>query len=300
MSHHNHQHHSPQDEQTLSGIKTAFFLNLGFSIIELVGGFWTNSMAILTDALHDFGDSLAMALAWFFQKLSHKKRNIKFSFGYRRFSLLGAIINSVVLLTSSIIVIIAAVGRIIAPQQSDAKGMLILAILGLGINGLAILKLRKGKGLNARTVMLHLLEDVLGWAAVLVGSVVMIFVDVPILDPILSLGIAVFILYNVVRNLKNSFYIILQGVPQGIDIEQMKSCITATPNVLDVHDLHIWSLDDDYVVMSAHIVVDTEDHDIASQIKKDIRRELLEQHVNHVTLELEFHQEDCDKKCEDI
>jgi cobalt-zinc-cadmium efflux system protein len=273
---------------------------LGFSIIELIGGFLTNSIAILTDALHDFGDSLAMALAWFFQKLSHKKRNAKFSFGYRRFSLLGAIINSVVLLTGSIIMIIGAVGRIIAPQQSDAKGMLILAVLGLVINGLAILKLRKGKGLNARAVLLHLLEDVLGWAAVLVGSIVMIFVDVPILDPILSLGIAVFILYNVVRNLKNSFYIILQAVPQGIDIEQIKNCITVVPNVLAVHDIHIWSLDDDYVVMSAHIVVGTEDHDIASQIKKDIRSNLLARHVNHVTLELEFHQEDCDRMCEDI
>jgi cobalt-zinc-cadmium efflux system protein len=300
MAHHNHQHHSPCEEQTLSSIKTAFFLNLGFSIIELIGGFWTNSIAILTDALHDFGDSLAMAMAWFFQKLSHKKRNAKFSFGYRRFSLLGAIINSVVLLTSSVIVIIGAVGRLIEPQQSDAKGMLILAILGLVINGLAILKLRKGKGLNARTVMLHLLEDVLGWAAVLVGSIVMIFVNVPILDPILSLGIAVFILYNVVRNLRNSFYIILQGVPQSIDIEQIKGCITVTPNVLAVHDIHIWSLDDDYVVMSAHIVVDTENHDIASQIKKDIRSKLLTQHINHITLELEFHQEDCDKRCEDI
>jgi cobalt-zinc-cadmium efflux system protein len=298
-SHHNHQHHSTEDNDSLSGIKTAFFLNLGFSLLEIVGGLWTNSLAIITDALHDFGDSIALALAWFFQKLSHKKRDKKFSFGYRRFSLLGAIINSTILLTSSIIVIIGAIGRIITPQQANAKGMIIFAVAGILINGLAILKLRKGKGLNSKAVALHLLEDVLGWIAVLIGSIVMVFVDFPILDPILSLAIAIFILINVVKNLKNTFYIVLQGVPSNVNVEEIKDLILETDKVIGIHDLHIWSLDDDYVIMSAHIVIDSDDYITASEIKKNIRTKLLSEKINHITLELEFQEDECEK-CEDI
>jgi cobalt-zinc-cadmium efflux system protein len=223
-SHHDHNHdhshhHSSDDDEGVSGLKVAFFLNVFFSIVEFIGGFFTNSLAIISDAIHDLGDSLAIALAWFFQKLSKKKRNSKFSYGYKRFAILGAIINSMILLFGSLLVIYGSVMRLLEPQQPDALGMFWLAIAGIAINGFAMLNILRGKkkkNLNTRAVALHLMEDVLGWVAVLIGSIVMIFVDVPILDPLLSLGISVYILYNAIRNLKDSFYVIMQGVPDGI------------------------------------------------------------------------------------
>src|SRR5574344_1135248 len=178
-----------------NNIAVAFFLNFSFTIIELVGGLITNSVAILSDALHDFGDSISLALAWYFDKLSRHTPNARYSYGYKRFALLGALINAVVLLVGSLFVIYECVLRMIHPQPVVVQGMFWLAILGVVINGIAVLRTRKDAGVNERVVSLHMLEDVLGWIAVLIVSVVMLFVDVPILDPILSVCIALFVLY---------------------------------------------------------------------------------------------------------
>ena len=200
--HHNHGHH-----HATGNIKVAFFLNLSFTIIELIGGFYTNSLAIMSDAVHDLGDSLSLGLSWYFQKVSNKKATTNFSYGFARFSLLGAIINSVVLTVGSIFIISEAIPRIISPEVSDAVGMMWFAILGIIVNGVAVLRLKRGTSINERVVALHLLEDVLGWVAVLIASIVMQFWDLPILDPILSLLIAAYVLFNVFKNIKESFII---------------------------------------------------------------------------------------------
>ena len=190
MAHHHHHHEHDHAE---GNIRVAFFLNVGFALIELIGGLYTNSLAILSDALHDLGDSLSLGLSWYFQKISKKGRTKNFSYGYKRFSLLAAIINSIVLVTGSIIIITHAIPKLLSPTETNSKGMLLLAILGIVINGAAVLRLQKGKSLNEKVVSLHLLEDVLGWVAILIGSIFMMYFDAPFLDPLLSIGITLFV-----------------------------------------------------------------------------------------------------------
>ncbi|HQG08876.1 MAG TPA: cation diffusion facilitator family transporter [Dysgonamonadaceae bacterium] len=302
MSHHHHHeeghsHSHGHHQHGSSNIKVAFFLNFGFSIIEIAGGLFTNSIAIISDALHDLGDSFSLALAWYFQKLSTKQSNPKFTYGYKRFSLLGALINSIVLLVGSGFVIYAAIGRLIEPQEANAKGMLLLAVLGIVFNGLAILKLKKGHSLNERAVALHLLEDVLGWIAVLVAGVVMLFADVPILDPLLSLLIACYILFNIYRNLKDTLKVILQGTPENIDRKSVEELILSVGSVRSVHDLHLWTMDGEYNIMTAHVVVG-QDADIPC-LKQQLKEKLKTAGIHHPTIEVEKEDEDCEfeKRC---
>ncbi|HRS68543.1 MAG TPA: cation diffusion facilitator family transporter, partial [Paludibacteraceae bacterium] len=221
-NHHSHHHTHVHSPESGKNIAIAFLLNFSFTIIELVGGLLTNSVAILSDALHDLGDSISLALAWYFQKVSGYSPSARYSYGYKRFALLGALINATVLLLGSVFVIYASVMRILQPQYVKVEGMFLLAILGVIINGVAVWRTHKSSGINERIVSLHLLEDVLGWIAVLIASVVMMFVEVPILDPILSIGISVFVLYNVVRNLIATFNVILQGVPSDIKLIELQ------------------------------------------------------------------------------
>lgn len=285
--HHLGHHHGHAHET--GNIKIAFFINLIFTIIEVIGGILTNSVAILSDAVHDFGDSISLGLAWYFQNVSGKERTKAYSYGYGRFSLLGAIINSIVLVVGSIFIIVEAIPRLIHPEQPDTQGMFILAILGVLFNGAAVLRLKKGKSINERVVSLHLLEDVLGWVAVLIGTIIMHFFEVPIIDPILSLGIAAFILFNVVRNVKETVQIIMQGVPNNIKIDEVKELLLAFEEIAEVHDIHVWSMDGAYTIMTAHVVVP--DHkDLASlrSLKDRIRQRLQEASIDHVTMEFEI------------
>jgi len=291
---HNHAHNHATDN-----IKVAFFLNLSFTIVEFIGGFYTNSLAIMSDAVHDLGDSLSLGMSWYFQKLSNKKANKYFSYGYGRFSLLGAIINSVVLLLGSIFIIKEAIPRIITPEVSDAKGMMWFAILGIIVNGAAVLKLKKGTSINERVVSLHLLEDVLGWVAVFIASVVMQFWELPILDPILSVLIAGYILFNVFRNIKESFKIILQAVPNQLISNDIAGVLLAFDEIENVHDCHLWTLDGTVHIATIHISVHESivSWEKAKLLKLKIRKILRDQfQIGHITLELEASLEDCTYK----
>lgn len=286
--HIHHHHHSTEN------IKVAFFLNLFFTIIEIIGGVFTNSIAIITDAVHDLGDTVTIGFSWYLERVSKKKRSVDFSYGYTRFSLLAAIININVLVIGSIWVLSESVGRLMSPEPCNVEGMIVLAILGVGFNGAAALKLKKGHSENERVVMLHLLEDVLGWVAILIGAIVMYFVDVPILDPILSISIACYILYGASKNLKRTLNIFLQGVPKDVDIEKITKMLTKETAVMGVHDVHVWSLDGDYNVLTAHVVVpeDTTMQQLAD-LKKIIHYKLQDYKIPHATLEFELQEESC-------
>lgn len=297
MSHnHSHNHSHSHAHSSTKNIALAFFLNLSFTIIEIIGGLLTNSVAIISDALHDFGDSISLGLAWYFEKLAKKSPDKKFTYGYKRFSLLGALINSVILLVGSIIVIVECVKRIADPQDVNVKGMILLAVLGVIINGIAVLRMRKSKGVNERVVSLHMLEDVLGWIAVLIVSIIMLFVEVPILDPLLSIGISCFILFNVFKNLKVTLNVILEGVPSDIHVSEIKEKIMQLDNVEDVHDFHIWSLDSEYNIASMHIVVNENNnmHELQVKLKNEIKNALLKEGINHTTIEFETNDESCE------
>ncbi len=290
--HHTHSHSLPEGK---SNIGLAFFLNFAFTIIELIGGALTNSVAILSDAVHDLGDSLSLSLAWYFQRLSKRGRTVRFSYGYKRFSLLGAIINSVVLILGSIYIISEAVPRLFSPEDTSAEGMFLLAILGIAVNGIAVLRTRKADSINERVVSLHLLEDVLGWAAVLVGSTVMYFTGWNIIDPILSIAIACFVLANVYKNIREVLPILLQGTPAEIDTKRVEETLTAMNDVKEVHDLHIWSLDESYTILTAHIVLlKMYDMGQLAILKQRVRNALEAQGIQHATVEFELPDERCD------
>jgi len=291
MSHHHHHHHN----QSGKNLKIAFFLNLGFTILEFFGGIYVNSVAIMSDAVHDLGDSLSLGTAWYLDKKSHKEADDKYSFGYKRFSLLGALINSIVLIGGSIYVISEAIGRLFEPQPSDAQGMIVFAIIGVLVNGYAAWKLSSGNSLNEKTVSWHLMEDVLGWVAVLIVAIVLNFTDNQYLDPALSILITLYILYNVVLRLKETLYIFLQGVPKEIKTEKIKKDILKINNVASLHHTHIWSLEGENHVFSAHIKLkNISDFEELINIKKQVKSVLKDYHFDHYTIETELDSETCD------
>jgi cobalt-zinc-cadmium efflux system protein len=292
---HEHSHHGHSHHHSTKNIKVAFFLNLGFTVLEIIGGFFVNSVAILSDALHDLGDSLSLGISWYLQNRSKKEADNKFTFGYSRFSILGALVNSIILLAGSCFVIYEAVNRLIHPEPSDATGMFIFAIIGVAVNGYAAFRLSHGKSLNERVVSWHLVEDVLGWAAVLVASVVMMFTDAPWLDPALSLGITIFIVYNVLKRLKETLAILLQGTPEGIDPEKIKQEILLVPHVASLHHTNIWSLEGEHHVFTTHIKLDA----IAGftdmlEVKRRVKEVLKKYSFSHYTIEVEMKDESCE------
>mgnify|MGYP000846050729 CR=1 FL=1 len=281
-----------QNSKSSGNIVTAFALNLIFALIELAGGLYTNSVAILSDAIHDFGDSLSLGVAFYLQKKSERKGDNKYTYGYKRFSLLGSLFISVVLIVSSVFIIRESIVRLITPQEADATGMLILAVLGIIVNGAAVIKLKKGTSHNEKAVKLHMMEDLLGWTAVLTGSIIMMFADVPYIDPVMSLLITIWVLYNVYRNLRETMRIMLQEVPEQIDIEEIERKIKAADGVKSVHDLHIWSLDGENHIVTFHVVTEESvmPADICN-IKENIREILYNEGISHVTIETETNEE---------
>ena len=280
-----HDHHHNQE----GNIKIAFFLNLGFTVLEFFGGLYVNSVAIISDALHDLGDSLSLGLSWYLDRKSREGANSSFTFDYTRFSLLGALVNSLVLIGGSIFVINEAVERILNPEHTDAQGMLLFAIIGVTVNGYAAWRVSKGKTLNERVISWHLMEDVLGWTAVLVVSIVLLFKDIHYLDPALSLFITAYILWNVLKRLKETLYVFLQGSPDDIDIEELNRKFLNLSFVESTNHVHVWSLDGEKHVVTAHIQVH-EMNQVSELINAKIEiRELLKPYkFNHSTIEIEW------------
>ncbi len=289
MAHDHHHHHHDKQEN----IKIAFLLNISFAILEIIGGLLTNSMAILSDALHDLGDSISLGGAWYLERYADKGPDSKFSFGYARFSLLAALINSLILVTGSILILIRAIPRLFNPEVIDPKGMLVFAIIGIFINGLAVLRLKGGSSFNEKIVSWHLLEDVLGWLVILIASVVLMFVDLWILDPILSILLTIYVVINVMKNLKEIVVILLQGVPSNIDINQIETMIKEKTDVECVYHTHVWSLEGEKILLSTHLVVnDNISRDQIIKIKNDVKELMLKKGIEHVTVQIDFDKED--------
>ena len=290
---HDHHDHSAGGKN----LKLAFFLNLGFTIFEIIGGFYVNSVAIISDAVHDLGDSLSLGTAWYLQKKSHQGRDSRFSFGYKRFSLLGALINSLVLIAGSTFVTYQAVHRLIEPEASDAQGMVIFAIIGVLVNGFAAYKLSGGTSMNEKVISWHLMEDVLGWGAVLVVAIILLFWENPYLDPALSLFISGYILWNVIKRLKETLFIFLQGVPGDIKLDEVEDRILKIENVASVHHVHVWSLEGEHHVFTAHVKLENiSGFQELLEVKKQIKSILKDYPFNHYTIETELDRETCGLK----
>lgn len=286
---HNHQGHSHHSHDSTGNIIVAFWLNLAFACLELVGGAYINSVAIMSDALHDLGDSFSLGLAYFLQKKSEKKRDEVFTYGYQRYSLLAALITSVILLIGSVTILTEAFSRLGNPEQPNTEGMMVLAVLGILVNTVAMYRLKKGNTLNEQAVSLHFLEDVLGWVAVLIGAVIMRFYNVPILDPILSIGIALFILYNVYKNIRSVIKIFLQAIPENVSEVELKIALKNISEIVEIHDVRCWSLDGNHHVVTFHALLEeNKSLNELEEIKFKIRNELNKLEVSHTTIEFEF------------
>ena len=267
-------------------ILSAFFINLTFTVISLIGGWLTNSMAIISDSIHDLGCTVSIALAWVFERIAGHKPTSRFTFGYRRFTLLGAFVNAFILLSGSAVVLYESIGRLTHPEEVDAEGMLWFALLAILFKGLAVWRTWKGSSVNQRMVSLHLLGDCLGWVAVLLGSIVMLFVEIPLLDPILSVCISLYILYNVVHNLIVAFRIVLEGVPASVDYKALKAEVAVLPHIQDVRELRVWSLDNEHHAAEVHLTTSLSDIKELETLKESLRTVLDRYGVTMSTIEV--------------
>lgn len=287
-------------KKSSKNIFLAFMLNLVFSIIELLGGIFTNSISIISDSIHDFGDAISIAVSWILEKKSEKKPDSKYTFGYARYSVLGALVTSTVLLLGSVVMIYNAIPRIINPVEVNYNGMLLLGILGLVVNGVGALVTSQGNKLNEKAVSLHLLEDVLGWVAVFIVSIVIKVFDIPVLDPILSIFITLYILKHVINNYRSIFAIFLQKAPDTSNFDEFKKEIMEENKLIkDIHHTHVWSLDGVNTYISLHVVIpkNVTVEEIIN-LKKKIKHEAEHHLIFHTTVEIEFEEEKCeDKEC---
>ncbi len=275
--------------KTQRNILIAFILNLSFSIFEVVGGIFTGSVAIISDAVHDMGDAASIGVSFFLEKKSRKAPDENYTYGYVRYSVIGSVFTTVILLFGSVAVIYNAVERIINPVEINYNGMIIFAVVGSVVNLLAAFFTREGDSLNQKAVNLHMLEDVLGWVVVLIGAVVMRFTDFSVIDPIMSIAVAVFILINAVKNLKEVLDIFLQKTPHGISVSEIKKHLCEIEGIIDVHHIHVWSMDGYNNYATMHIV----SGENADEIKHKVRHELGHFGISHVTLELEAEEDKC-------
>ena len=282
--------------KTEKNILVAFLLNLFFSIFELVGGIFTNSVAIISDAVHDLGDSFSIGLSYFLEKKSKKKPDDKYTYGYMRYSVLGAIITNTILITGSVLVIYNAIERLFNPVDINYNGMIIFAVFGVVVNFLAAYFTRDGDSLNQKAVNLHMMEDVLGWIVVLIGALVIKVTEINMIDSILSIGVACYVLIHALTSFKDIVDLFLTKVPSGVNVSELSKHILEIDGVEDVHHVHVWSMDGVNNYATMHIVSNKKD---ISKIKKSIREELEEHGINHVTIEIDNNKDECsDKECE--
>lgn len=273
-------------------ILIAFLLNMSFSIFELIGGIFTNSVAIISDAVHDFGDSISIGISYVLEKKSKKKPDSKYTFGYTRYSILGAFITNAILITGSVLVIINAIQRIMNPVEINYDGMIIFAVFGVIVNFLAAHFTKEGDSLNQKAVNLHMLEDVLGWVVVLIGAIVIKFTEINIIDAIMSIGVAIFILIHALKSFKSIVDLFLEKIPNGIEIQELKEHLLEIENVKDVHHIHIWSMDGFNNYATMHIVTDLKE---TNELKHKVKEELKEHGISHTTIEIEEQGHECDE-----
>lgn len=298
---HSHHHASPtghnHSHAESSNLALAFWLNFGFSLIEIVGGVLTNSVAIIADAVHDLGDSLAIGFAWIAGKTATKKPNQRFSYGYRRWSLFSALVTGVILLLGSAWVLSEAIPRFWHPQLPHTSGMLMLAVLGIAVNGYAVWRLKSASTQNEKMISWHLLEDLLGWVAVLVGAIIMKLTGWAWIDPLLSIVVTVFITYNVVKSLQQTILLFLQVSPDVNAQLNISNKLQQLDFVQAIHHLHLWSLDGERHVLTMHIVIGNEvSPELQLQYKQQIKQILAPFNLSHTTVEFELSSETCRDK----
>lgn len=253
--------------KTNQNILIAFLLNLAFAVLEFFGGVICGSSAIMSDSVHDLGDAVSIGASFFLEKKSEKGSDEDYTFGYARFSILGSIITTLVLTVGSLFVIYNAIKRLIYPIQVHYNEMILFAIIGVAVNTIAALITQKGESYNQKAVNLHMLEDVLGWLVVLVGAVVMRFSNINAIDPIMSIAVSLFIIFNALKTLKASLSIMLEKSPENVDLNKLKNDLKIVDGVVEIKNLRIWRLDERNTLAMVQIVVNNEKLELKPKIK---------------------------------
>lgn len=280
-------------------IRFATFLNITFTVLEIFGGFWTNSLAILSDALHDFGDSIALLVSWLFERGAKRSPDTSRTFGYQRLSLFSAVISSSILIGGSFVIIFQALPRLLNYEEVNASGMLGIAVIGIIFNGAGFFLLKRGESLNEKVLSWHLLEDVLGWVGILVGALIIYIWKIYVIDPILTICFTAFILYNVSKKLREAINIFMQGVPKHINLNNAKRDVLSIKGVIGIHDVHIWSLEGETDIFTSHVVLDDETLRKPEETKQIIKDTLKRHHIEHSTIEFESKYRCTGLVCED-
>lgn len=282
LDHHNHNHNHLQTE----AITVPLLLNLGFTILEFVGAWFTNSMAIFTDAFHDLGDTLSLGLMWGLANYSQKGSDKKYTYGYQRFRLLGVLFTTLTLIAGAVYTVIEGIRRLSQPEDVKPGGILILAIIGVVVNGYSIWRLHQKKGLSEKVMSLHLFEDLIGWISVLIAAVVMLIVYLPILDTILSFFLALFITYNALSYLVEILRILLLANPFNTQSSHIIDQLLKSPEIVDVHDFHMFSLDGENNIITLHVVTTECEVENIANLREWVRDQLHE-FSTHCTIEIE-------------
>ena len=277
-----HHHHKKAGEN----LAFVFFMNLTFNIIVVIGGLATNSMAILADCIHDMSDTISIAFAWVLERVSQKEATDKYSYGYQRFSILGSVIISVFVIIMAFVILQEAIPRLFAPEGIDAGGMLLVAIVGIIFKSISVYRLHGGETFNEKAILFHQLGDVFEWVAILILSLVLMFWDgASYLDPFVSIGIALWLIFNLGRNLYKAIEVLLQKTPDNFDVDEFKSQILEIDGVNTFDDFHIWSLDGIDSVMTLKVNVDFGKN--VEEIKKEIYSISNKYHVVDITIEFD-------------
>ena len=280
----------------------SFILNFVFTIFEFVGGIITNSIALISDSIHDLGDSISMGVAIYLEKKSKQAADYKYTFGYYRFSLLGGLLTSIILIVGSIIIIIEAVKRLLNPQEINAELMIYFAIFGVIVNGAAAFNASKGKSANEKVISLHLLEDVFGWVILLVGAILIHYFDIRFLDAALSLFFSLFIMTHVAKHLKVILEVLLEKAPKGYNISEIISNLSQEEHVRNIHHVHLWSIEGNVPIITFHARISHKVNTVeAAKITQRLKDRLKEIGIVHSTIQIEFFDNQCkDPNCEEI
>ena len=270
---------------TKGAVWLAFFLNLSYAIIEFIAGGVFGSSAVLADSVHDLGDAIAIGVSAFLETISNREEDSHYTLGYKRFSLLGALVTAVILMTGSVLVILENITKLFHPQPVNDEGILWLGIIAVSINVLASLVVRKGKTKNESILSLHFLEDTLGWLAVILMAIVLRFTDWYILDPLLSLIISFFILLKAIPRFWSTLKIFLDAVPEGVDIKQVKSDLEQLDHVASINQLNLWTMDGLEKNAIVHVCLKKVEH--MEVCKEAIRAMLKDYGFQNITIEVD-------------
>ena len=270
----------------------AFFLNLSYAIVEFIAGGIFGSSAVLADSVHDLGDAIAIGISAFLETISNREEDRQYTLGYKRFSLLGALVTAVILITGSILVILENIAKIFHPQSVNDEGIFWLGIIAITINVLASLVIRKGQTKNESILSLHFLEDTLGWVAVILMAIVLRFTDWYILDPLLSIAISFFVLSKALPRFWSTLKIFLDAVPEGVDIQKIKTDLAELDHVASINQLNLWTMDGLEKNAIVHVCLKEMEH--METCKESIRIFLKDFGFQNITIEvdvdLESHQ----------